>query len=246
MAPAAKRRPLWSFGTKDPTAAAPPPGGPLSTPPRPVIALPLLLAGTSAKEGEIVARSGGHPEQAHGPPAIRREVVCFDCQTISKASAKATSTQCSNCGTFIDLRDVEIKERSTQRIRTRGNVTIHKKGALLGTAVHCGSLIVEGAVSGSIYAQDTVDFRADAKILGEIRCRHLAVNRRITLACLQPVHLESLHVAGKMSGRVFARGLVHLERHATFEGALMAARLLMESGAGMEANLAIFQKPDPS
>lgn len=242
MVAAAKRRPLWSFGKVDSAPAAPVTGN-LPAAPRPVVALPLLLAGSSAKEGEIVARSGGHREVPHGAPTVRREVVCFDCQTVSKASEKASSTQCANCGTFIDLRDVEIKERSTQRVRTRGNVTIHKKGALLGTAVHCGSLTVEGTFSGSIYAQDTVEFRADAKILGEIRCRHLQVNRRFTLACLHPVHVESLHVSGKMSGRVFARSLVHLERHANFEGTLMAALLHVEAGASMEATLTIFQRP---
>lgn len=201
--------------------------------------MPLLLAGTSAKEGEIVARSGGHPEQAHAAPAARREVVCFDCQALSRASAKATSTQCSNCGTFIDLRDVEIKERSTQRIRTRGNVMVHKKGALLGTSVQCGSLIVEGSVAGSIYAQDRVEFRTDAKILGEIRCRHFQVERKVTVACLQPVHVDSLLISGRLSARIFARSLAHFERSAKFEGSLTAARLRVESGAEMDAILRV-------
>ena len=168
----------------------------------------------------MVAQSGDHPENSHGShaPVPRREVVCFDCKAVSKASAKATSTQCSNCGTFIDLRDVDIRQRSTQRIRTRGNVTVHKKGALLGTAVHCGSLVIEGSVAGSIYAQETVEFRTHAKVLGEIRCRHLVVEKRCQVQCLQPVHVQSMSLQGRLTARVLASGLVQIGRQGRLEG----------------------------
>lgn len=220
-----KRRGLWGLGKADPS----PPATPASQGPRSV-SMPLLLSGVSAKEGNVVARSGAHPEILHTPVQGRREVVCFDCQAVNKASARATSTQCANCGTFIDLRDVEIRERSTQRIRTRGNVTILKKGSLLGTAVHCGSLIVEGSVAGSIHAQETVEFRTDAKILGEIRCRRLIIDRKVTIAGLQPIHLEFLELQGHLTGRIFASGLVHITRHGRFEGGLNAARLRVDAG----------------
>lgn len=198
--------------------------------------MPLLLSGSSAKEGEVVARSGEHPEHpaAHQQPVTRREVVCFDCRTVNKASSKATSTQCANCGTFIDLRDVEIRERSTQRIRTRGNVTIHKKGALLGTAVHCGSLIIEGSVAGSIYAQETVEFRTDAKILGEIRCRRLVVGKRIQVQGLQPIHVESIDLQGTLTARVLAGDTVHLGKQSRLVGGVNAARMKMEPGAELD------------
>jgi cytoskeletal protein CcmA (bactofilin family) len=160
-------------------------------------------------------------------------VVCFDCRTINKASSKATSTQCANCGTFIDLRDVEIRERTTQRIRTRGNVVVHKKGALLGTAVHCGSLTVEGSVAGSIYAQETVTFRTDARILGEIRCRRLVVERRVKVTGLQPIHLDSMELQGELTARLFAAGMVHIARHGRMVGGLNAARLRLEAGGAL-------------
>jgi cytoskeletal protein CcmA (bactofilin family) len=193
------------------------------------LTMPLTLSGNSAKEGAVLARSRDHPEVNHAPVG-RREVVCFDCQTVGKASAKAASTQCSNCGTFIDLRDIEIRERTTQRIRTRGNVTIHKKGILLGTAIHCGSLIVEGAVSGSIYAQETVEFRTDGKVLGEIRCRHLVIERKVQVSGLQPVHVTTAEIDGSLSARVFATGLVRISRQGRLDGGLMAAGLALEQG----------------
>lgn len=205
------------------------------------MAVPFILNGSSAKEGEMMARSGEPPERPAASPApvTRREVVCFDCRAVNKVSAKATSTQCANCGTFIDLRDVEIRERSTQRIRTRGNITISKKGALLGTAVHCGSLLIEGSVTGSIYAQETVEFRTDAKILGEIRCRHLVVAKGIQVHGLQPIHLESMDLQGTLTARVYATGTVHLGKHAHLTGGLNAARMKMTHGAALEAVLRV-------
>lgn len=198
--------------------------------------MPLLLSGTSAKEGDMVAQSGGHAESTpgapphHPHPTSRREVVCFDCHAINKASARATSTQCANCGTFIDLRDFDIRERTTQRIRTRGNVTVHKKGALLGTAVHCGSLIVEGSVACSIYAQDSVEFRTDAKVLGEIRCRRLVIEKKVIVTGLQPVHVDSVEVQGELAARVFATGTARIGRQGKLEGGLNAARLKVDNG----------------
>ena len=205
------------------------------------MAVPLLLAGKSAKDGEVFAQSGEHPEASqpsHGP-VTRREVICFDCRAVSKPSAKASSTQCANCGAFIDLRDVEIRERSTQRIRTRGHVTIHKKGAFLGTAIHCGSLRVEGSIAGSIHAQEAVEFRTDAKVLGEIRCRRLIVEKRCHLQGLQPIRVDSLELHGSLTARVVVKGLAEIMRHARLEGGLSAAGLKLEVGSEVEAVLEI-------
>lgn len=198
-----------------------------------------------------MAQSGEHPESHHPahPAPSRREVVCFDCRAVSRASARATSTQCSNCGTFIDLRDVEIKGRSTQRVRTRGDVFIHRKGALLGTAVHCGNLIVEGSVAGSIYAQNIVEFRTNAKVLGEIRCRQLIIGRKIVVTALQPVHVEILELEGELSARVFASGVAHIKRFGRLDGGLNAGRLRVDPGGEVTGSVTMgarATRPEPA
>jgi cytoskeletal protein CcmA (bactofilin family) len=168
-------------------------------------------------------------------------VECFDCHTINRASAHATSTACSHCGTYIDLRNFDIRDRTTQKIRTRGDVTVHKKGALLGTAIHCGSLTVEGVVSGSIYAQDKVEFLVSTKVVGELRCRRLVVGRKCIVHCLQPVHTGEVEIAGQFTGRVFASGSVRLlTSHSRLEGSVNAPAFSMPAGAELEAGMYIF------
>ena len=166
-------------------------------------------------------------------------MLCFDCGCLNKASAKASSTQCSTCGIFIDLRDVEIRERTTQRIRTRGNVTIHRKGALLGTSVYCGNLLVEGTVACSIYAQGTVEFFHDAKILGEIRCNHLVVNRRLEVFAQQAVHLKTMDLQGSLKARVIASERVGISRHGELTGSLTAPALQLAVGGGLNGVMRI-------
>ncbi|MES2707249.1 MAG: polymer-forming cytoskeletal protein [Verrucomicrobiota bacterium] len=206
--------------------------------------MPLQLLGSNAENGEMVASTGApHSSHSHHPPAGpagRREVECFDCHAINRASLQATSTACSNCGTYIDLRNFDIRERTTQKIRTRGDVTVHKKGALLGTAIHCGSLIVEGTVGGSIYAQETVQFRVSTKVLGELRCRRLIVERKCLVHCLQPVHVREVDIEGGLTARIFSGGPVRLHRHARLEGSVNAPVFIMEPGAELEASMHIF------
>lgn len=134
--------------------------------------------------------------------------------------------------------------RSTQRIRTRGNVTVHKKGALLGTAFHCGSLVIEGSVVGSIYAQETVEFRTHAKVLGEIRCRHLLVEKRCHVQCIQPVHVQTLTLQGQLTARVLASGLVQIGRQGRLEGTLNAGRLSLEAGGLVDGAVMIAGRDD--
>lgn len=175
----------------------------------------------------------------------RREVECFDCGTFNRAPLQATNTSCANCGTFIDMRDFDIRERTTQRIRTRGNVTVHKKGSLLGTVVHCGSLKVHGTIGGSIHAQNTVEFHTSTKVVGELRCRQLIIHRRCQVQCLQPVHIGEASIEGSFNGRIIATGPVRLDRHATLTGSVEAPVFVMDAGAELGALMHIHGQLPP-
>ncbi len=163
----------------------------------------------------------------------RREVVCYECRASQRVSASADSTLCGNCGTWIDLRDVEVRERTTGRIRTRGDVTVHKKGALLGTAVHCGSLTLQGQFNGSVYAQETVTFRTGMQMLGEVRCRRLVVERRCGVRFLQPVHAEEIEILGEATGNFFVSGRAGVGRHGSLEGMLNTRLLRVDHGGAV-------------
>jgi cytoskeletal protein CcmA (bactofilin family)/predicted RNA-binding Zn-ribbon protein involved in translation (DUF1610 family) len=206
--------------------------------------MPLQVMGFS-EEADLIAESKPNAARQTVPDKHYRTVVCFDCQHVHRVSGMSTSSLCPNCGSYIDLRDVVIKDRTTQKIRTRGDVVVEKKGALLGTSITCGNLTVEGQVAGSIYASGTVTFRASGKVLGEVRCQHLLVEKKCEVQFLQPIHAETLEIYGDVSGRFTLTGRAFLNRRGTINGSLQAQSMLMESGAKLNGGIHILPKPLP-
>lgn len=137
----------------------------------------------------------------------------------------------------MDLRDLEITTRTTKPIRTRGNVVIQRKGQFLGTAIHCGDLLVIGRITGSICAQGEVTFRADAKLLGEIRCRRFVVERKSEVDCAQPVHAEEVEIEGTCQGRFFATRRMVVGRRASVLGDISTPALCIERGAIVDGTI---------
>lgn len=205
--------------------------------------MPLQVLGFSP-EAEIFAESKPNNAAKHAPPERHyRAVVCFECGHHHKVSGMSTSSLCPNCGSYIDLRDATIKERTTQKIRTRGDVHVEKKGALLGTSITCGNLLVEGQVAGSIYASGTVTFRCSGKVLGEVRCTHLVIERKCSMQFLQPIHSETVEIYGEATGRFHLTGRMFLNRRGTLQGSLNAPSILMEQGAKISGAMEIMPHP---
>jgi cytoskeletal protein CcmA (bactofilin family)/predicted RNA-binding Zn-ribbon protein involved in translation (DUF1610 family) len=204
--------------------------------------MPLQVLGFS-EEADLVAQS--QPSAARAPQEQKsyRHVICFDCQHHHKVSTHSTSSLCPNCGSYIDLRDVVIKDRSAQRIRTRGDVFVEKKGALLGTSITCGNLIVEGQVAGSIQASGQVTFRASGKVLGEVRCQHLSVEKKCEVHFLQPIHCETAEIYGQVQGHICLSDRIFLNRKASWQGTLSAKTALMEAGAKLAGAVEILPRP---
>lgn len=207
--------------------------------------MPLQIMGFS-EEADIFAQSS--PQSARQPVSEKqyRTVVCFDCQHIHKVSGMSTSSLCPNCGSYIDLRDVVIKDRTTQKIRTRGDVLVEKKGALLGTSITCGNLTVEGQIAGSIYASGTVIFKGSGKVLGEVRCQHLQVEKKCELQFLQPVHATTAQIFGETTGNYHIAERMFINRRGSVFGSVKATTMLVEAGAKLNCRIEVRSKPIPA
>jgi cytoskeletal protein CcmA (bactofilin family) len=196
--------------------------------------MPLQISGYGEQDAPMVGKAASLSSPQSSTPAFKdapRVVVCFECEATHKVAAASTSTICPRCSTYLDLRDLDIKDRTNQRIRTRGNVTVQKKGALLGTSVHCGNLTVHGAVSGSIYAAGEVHLKMDGKIIGEIRCQKFILDKKCEVHCLQPVYAEVVEIHGHVTGHFHATKCISLSRHASLTGSATARTMSVERGA---------------
>ncbi len=203
--------------------------------------LPLQLSGTDEKNSGLRAtasiRAALPDHTASQGKDAPRQVSCFECRATHRAPRTASSTQCPQCSAYIDLKNIEIKERTTQRIRTRGDVEVTRKGALLATSIHCGSITVFGQVSSSIYASDTVFIRHDTKIIGEIRCRRFVIDRKCDVQCAQPIHAEEVEILGRLRGTCHASRSFVLGRQAIMEGSVYAPGIIMEPGAELNGQI---------
>ena len=216
-----------------------------SPPPRPP-SLPFQISGYGDHDAPLVARAASLSKSpvssTHREPP--REVECFDCGAKQKVAAASTSTICRGCSTYLDLRSIEIKDRTNQRIRTRGDVTVEKKGALLGASVHCGHLTIYGTVSGSIYASGDVHLKNDSRILGEVRCRRFILDKKCEVQCLQPVHAEVVEIHGHATGHFHATRCITLSRHAELTGSATAQTIAVEPGGILNGQILV-QHPAP-
>lgn len=225
-----------------PAAREKPPAAALSAP-----AMRLKPAGNDGEDAQPVACAASLPSAPLYSAAATnrpREIICFDCQAVHRVSAIATSTICPGCSTCIDLRNFEVKDRNSQRIRTQGDVIVQKKGALLTASIHCGNITIYGTVSGSIHASGDVVLAADMKMPGEIRCRRFIVNRKCEVQCLQPVHAEQIEIDGNISGHLNATRCITLHRHACLTGSATAQMISVEPGAVLNGKVQV-QPPGP-
>ena len=96
-----------------------------------------------------------------------------------------------------------------------------------------------GSISGSIYASGTVHLHSDTKILGEIRCRRLVMDRRYEVQCLQPVHAEEIEISGHLHGHCHASRSITLTRTGMMEGSVHAPAIIMEPGAVLNGQVKV-------
>jgi cytoskeletal protein CcmA (bactofilin family) len=121
---------------------------------------------------------------------------------------------------------------------------VEKKGALLGTSITCGNLTVHGTISGSIYASGTVHFKTSGRILGEIRCKKLLVDKKCDVHFLQPIHAENAEIYGDTHGSFFIAHKTILGKKGSIHGALETKLMHMEPGADVHGNLVINPHPE--
>jgi cytoskeletal protein CcmA (bactofilin family) len=172
-----------------------------------------------------------------------REVICFCCGHTFKAIREAHSSQCPKCSGYVSLRDYEIDHAWNRRIQTRGNVVILKNGSVSGITIQCHHLTVLGKLAGSVECSGDLVIRSHGKILGQVHCRELRVERGARVEFLSPVLAERVRIDGNVRGQITSNGLIILEKRARLQGLVRAAGLTVKPGAKHIGTIEIIQAP---
>ncbi len=175
-------------------------------------------------------------------PAVEPEkkpVRCFECGHIHEVSVAATSTQCARCSLYISLGNEEIREQYSRNIRTRGDVTIHKKGSVIGCEIACHNLTVLGGISGSVDCSGNATFKNSGKVLGSMHCKHIIIDRKCELDFPQGIIAESADIYGVIRGDILCSGTIHIFKTGSILGDATAKAIVMKDGGVLTGQMNI-------
>lgn len=176
-------------------------------------------------------------------PDPPRDVLCFECKRKFTAGAEAESTQCPGCGSYVSLRHHEIRQSWTRHIQTRGDVVVHKEGAIERARVECHHLTVFGKIAGEIDCSGNFDIHSSGKISGTVKCNHVRVRRRARVEFLEPVTADSVLIEGEVRGVFHCTGAVTLARRARLLGFVRAASIHVRIGASHVGTVDLIDPP---
>ena len=168
-----------------------------------------------------------------------RPIRCFKCNHRQMVSLAASSTQCGRCSVYISLSDYDIKSSQSQAIRTRGDVTIHRRGSLVGCYVACHDLTVLGKISGSVDCSGNATFKNSGKVLGSMHCKHLHVDKKCELTFPQGVVAESADIQGIVNGDITCSGTIKILKTGAVNGDATAKAIVMKDGGSLSGRMSI-------
>lgn len=166
-----------------------------------------------------------------------REVVCYECGRRSHVPAAALSANCIHCHAHLNMTDVELKPGSRRlTVRTLGNVTVLADAVLSHLSIVCRNLNLEGRASGSFRCSGSLIVACSTRVEGSIEAADLVVNKGVNLILSQGACVQNATIHGRVTGRVSAKGSVHILRGGELCGDCTASNVQVEQGGAHLGN----------
>ncbi|MCA1962814.1 MAG: polymer-forming cytoskeletal protein [Prosthecobacter sp.] len=177
--------------------------------------------------------------------AYFKDADCFDCRHKFKVGRSSRSASCPQCGALISLEDVEINMDSTQPVKTRGDLLIRKRGHLSTDQVHCRDLRCQGTFEANVEASGDALFRTTGKIIGQVRCRRLVVEKGADVTFLNPIHAEEADIQARVTGTIICSGPLAIASGGAVNGDVTARSVAIEPGGELNGAMNIVRSQVP-
>lgn len=165
-------------------------------------------------------------------PVPENPVRCFRCYHIQGVSRFAKSTQCERCNVYISLAGYDIRTVKCHTLRTRGNVTIGRRGGLINKSeIACHHLVVHGAIDATVDCSGDATFRHSGTVRGSLYCEKLVIEKSCEVHFPDGVMARRAEISGHLVGNLTCSGKVRLNRTALIEGDLVTAELDAREGS---------------
>lgn len=183
------------------------------------------------RRGPVVQAPQSFLMRLFNPNKPPRQITCFNCGHSYSTVGEAQSSQCPKCSGYISLLSYEIKDYWNRRIQTCGDVIIHKSGVVSGVDIQCHHLTVLGELAGSVQCSGDVIIRSHGKIVGNVNCQNLRVEKGARVEFSSPVHAVTASIDGNVRGQIFCTGAITLEKRAHLQGLIRTTSLIIRPGA---------------
>ncbi len=160
-----------------------------------------------------------------------RPVRCFRCSHVQNVSTFAKSTQCGRCNTYINLANYQIRTTQSHTLRTRGDITVTRRGGLVGNCeIACHNLFASGPVDATVDCSGEAVFRHSGIVRSEVYCDSLVVEKGCEVRFPIGVMANRVEILGHVSGDVTCSGTVYIGSCGLVEGNLNAVALDLKEG----------------
>ncbi len=167
------------------------------------------------------------------------EVRCFRCYHIQHVSRFAKSTQCERCSGYISLANYEVSTSQSHTLRTRGDITIKKRGGLKKCEVACHNLTVYGSIDAVVDCSRLAVFRHSGVVRGPVHCRKVVVEKSASVEFPDGLLTDQADILGTVRGDITCSGTVWLARSAEVDGKIRAVSIDIEDGATVSGETTI-------
>ncbi len=171
------------------------------------------------------------------PPKFR-EVRCFECGHVQTVPRVASSTTCGNCAVYIDVSDLEVRQRMTKTVRTRGRLVIKKGGFLNNQVTLCGEADIAGGAAGKVFCDHLTRIRTVGRLICELGSRQVLVDRKADVVVAHPIKAQTVDIEGKVTARIYCNGRVRVGRKGYLRGEVHARAFEVEPGGIFHGDLA--------
>lgn len=216
----------------------------LATDQKPPVEYPSVAAEAVPEKVEKKQASQGIFSRFFTKERLKRKLNCYHCEHVFEVISEAQSTQCSKCGGYISLRDYTIDQAWRRQIQTRGNVTVLKGASIIGVHVQCHDLLVLGKLSASVECSGKLAIRSHGKILGNVRCDELRIERGAKVEFQGDVYARSAYIDGEVKAQITCTGTITLEKKAHLQGLARAAGLVVKAGAKHSGLMEVVKNKD--
>jgi cytoskeletal protein CcmA (bactofilin family) len=161
----------------------------------------------------------------------QRRITCFECRTELDVPASAESTMCKRCSQYIDLKDYVINSAVSKNFKTKGSFVVEAKGYVFNTEAIVGDATIKGRFLGKLFAEHSLTLCSTAEIKGSFKTARLIIPKDNHFYWGEPLKVENADIAGELVSSLEVSGTVYLRSTARLFGNVVAANLVVESGA---------------